>query len=337
MSKASKELAVSNQPIAVIGMALRVPGANTLEQFWNNLQLREDCISRLSRFELERAALSPEDLTNPSIVHAKPMLEDLEYFDASFFGISDSMAKQTNPTHRMFLECCWEAMENGGVKPGDKDQTTGVFVGGEFEEISYKANHLDPDGLNASEYFARELGNFPDYLALRVSYELDLKGPSMISNATCATSLIAVQQAIQNLRSGVCDAALAGGARIEFPSTPYYAAGIQGMRSTSGRVRPFDSSADGTVFGNGLGVVLLKRLEDAVRDGNPIHAVIRGIGLSNDGRPEEKRSFAAPTVAGQKQAIRQALKDSGGALKRLDMWNVMAQRLRPEILLSYAR
>ena len=311
MIKSNEKNAELHRPIAVIGMALRVPGANTLEEFWDNLQRDEDCISRPSRSELEQAALRPKDLSNPSIVHAKPILDDLEYFDANFFGISDSMAKQTNPTHRHFLECCWEAMESAGVKPGDKDQTTGVFVGGEFEDISYLANHLDTNISNASEGFAMQLGNFPDYLALRVSYELDLKGPSMISNATCATSLIAVQQAIQNLRSGACDAALAGGARIEFPPVPYYAAGIQGMRSTSGRVRPFDAAADGTVFGNGLGVVLLKRLEDAIRDGNPIHAVIRGVGLSNDGRPEDKQSFTAPTVSGQKQAIRRAFENSG--------------------------
>ena len=311
MIKSNEKLADMNQPIAVVGMALRVPGAYTLEEFWNNLQSHEDCFSRLSRLELEQTAVTPTVLTNPSIVHAKPMIDDLEYFDANFFGISDSMAKQTNPTHRLFLECCWEAMESAGIKPGDTDQTTGVFVGGEFEDISYLAHHLDTDVSNASEGFAMQLGNFPDYLALRVSYELDLKGPSMISNATCATSLIAVHQAIQNLRSGVCDAAFAGGARIEFPPAPYYEVGIQGMRSSSGRVRPFDAAADGTVFGNGLGVVLLKRLEDAVRDGNPIHAVIRGIGISNDGRPEDKQSFTAPTVSGQKQAIQQAFTNSG--------------------------
>ena len=184
MIKSNKKNAELNQPIAIIGMALRVPGANTLEEFWDNLQRGEDCISRPSRSELEQAALRPKDLSNPSIVHAKPTLDDLEYFDANFFGISDSMAKQTNPTHRHFLECCWEAMESAGVKPGDKDQTTGVFVGGEFEDISYLANHLDTNVSNASEGFAMQLGNFPDYLALRVSYELDLKGPSMISNAT---------------------------------------------------------------------------------------------------------------------------------------------------------
>ncbi|MCP4192164.1 MAG: SDR family NAD(P)-dependent oxidoreductase [Planctomycetaceae bacterium] len=311
MIKANEDIGVMNQPIAVVGMALRAPGAYTLEEFWDNLQRKEDCLRRMSRFELEQAALSSSHLTDPAIVHAKPMVDDLAYFDANFFGISDSMAKQMNPTHRFFLECCWEAMENAGMKPGDKDQTTGVFVGGEFEDISYLANHLNTDDANMSDGFAMQLGNFPDYLALRVSYELDLKGPSMVSNATCATSLIAVQQAVQNLRSGVCDAAFAGGARVEFPAVPYYATGIQGMRSTSGQVRPFDAAADGTVFGNGVGVVLLKRLSDAVRDGNPIHAVIRGVGLSNDGRPEEKQSFVAPTVSGQKQAIRQALKDSG--------------------------
>ena len=302
----------SAEPVAVVGMALRVPGARTLDQFWDNLLSAEDCLHRPSRAELERSGISPEALSDPTIVRAKPLLEGLEYFDADFFGISESMAQQMDPSQRLFLECVWEALEHGGVVPGDTEQKTGVFAGAEVGETSYLSVNLNwLRDKNPASALSRRLGNSPDYFTLRVSYALNLEGPSFTSMATCSTSLLAIHLAVQNLNRGECDTAVAGGARIELPAVPYYRAAIEGMHSTSGRVRPFDAGADGTIFGNGVGAVVLRRLDDAIREGNPIHGVILGSAFSNDGKPSDKQSFAAPATSGQKRAINHALDESG--------------------------
>ncbi len=297
-------------PIAVIGMALRVPGAHTLEQFWNNLQRTEDCLFRPSRAQLERAGVFPEDLADPTMVPAKPVLEGVEYFDADFFGVSESAAEQLDPGHRLFLECAWEAMEHAAVVPGDTDQRTGVFAGTESNEYSYLTQNLYQHGDKGSA-LTRRLGNSADYFSLRVSYALNLTGPSITTMATCATSLLAIHLAVQNLRLNECSTAIAGGCRVDFPRLPYYRSVIDGMASSSGKVRPFDAGADGTIFGNGVAAVVLKRLDDAIKDGNPIHGVILGSGYSNDGNPEEKQSFSAPTTAGQKRAISHAVEEAG--------------------------
>ena len=157
------------QPIAICGMALRVPGARNLEEFWSRLQQKEDCLTRLPRAELETRAHKPEPLYDPTWVHAKPLLDELEFFDAGFFGITENMAKQMSPSHRFFLECCWEAMEMAGMVPGDNKRATGVFVGGEFDDVSYLVNQLNWQDRNPVSELTRQLGNAPDYLSLRVS------------------------------------------------------------------------------------------------------------------------------------------------------------------------
>jgi len=298
-------------PVAIIGMSLRVPGARTLEQFWDNLVDGRDCLHRASRAELEHAGISPQALSDPRFIAARPLLDGIEYFDADFFEISGVQAEQMDPGHRLFLECVWEAMERGGVVPGSDEQNIGVFAGIEANESSYLYQNLrSSSDENAAIGLAKRLGNSPDYLSLRVSHELNLTGPSFTTMATCSTSLLAAHLGVQNLRLRECRVAVAGGAVIGLPATPGYRAGIDGMLSPSGRVRPFDADADGTVFGSGVAVVVMKLLDEAIKDGNPIYGVVLGSGFCNDGKPADKNSFTAPAPSGQKRAIMHALDEA---------------------------
>ena len=295
----------TSAPVAVVGMALRVPGAYSLEQFWDNIMKDSDCLDRPSRSQLERAGVSPEILSDSSYVMARPRVNGIEYFDADFFGISGSFAEQMNPTQRLFLECVWESLEHAGIVPDEAYGTTGVFAGVEANEY-FTQDRLGRHG----EAMTLKLGNTLDYFSLRVSHALNLVGPSFTSLATCATSLLAVHQAVQQLRLGECYTAIAGGAKTDLPDKSYYKAGVDGMISTTGFLRPFDAQSDGTIFGDGAAVVVLKLLDDAVRDGNPIHGVIIGSAFNNDGNPDDKQSFTAPTPSGQRRVIRTALADA---------------------------
>ena len=296
---------MSTEDIAIVGMALRVPGATSLDEFWDNVTTGRDCLTRPDKGTQERAGLSGRKINDPGYIPAKPLLDEFKSFDARFFGISDIQARLMDPTHRLFLECVWEAMEQSGVVPGDVKGTTGVFAS---VESHYFAAHLQSnEDEDPAIRVPKRLGTLMDYFALRVSHALDLKGPSLTALATCSSSLMAVNLAAQSLRQGKCTTALAGGARVELPSSPAYHKGVDGMISATGVIRPFDAGADGTIFGDGAGVVVLKLLDDAVRDGHPIHGIIRGTGFCNDGDPEDKMSFIAPTPSGQTRAIREAL------------------------------
>ena len=298
-----------SKDIAVVGMGLRVPGANSLDQFWTQITAGRDCLTRASKGVQERAGLSGRQINEDSHVSAKPLLDDVKSFDAKFFGISDIQAKWLDPTHRIFLECVWQAMEQSGVVPGDAKGKTGVFAS---VESHYFASNLKSDADDDPAIrVPKRLGTLMDYFALRVSHALNLKGPSLTAVATCASSLMAVHLAAQSLRQGKCTTAIAGGARVELPSLPAYRKGVDGMISAGGVIRPFDADADGTIFGDGAGAVVLKLLDDAIRDGNPIYGIIRGTGFTNDGDPEDKLSFIAPTASGQTRAIREALDESG--------------------------
>ncbi|MEO8486393.1 MAG: SDR family oxidoreductase [Betaproteobacteria bacterium] len=297
-------------PIAVIGMSLRVPGAVTLARFWRNLVEGRDCIVRPSAAELRRAGTSQARLADPDFVRALAILDDVERFDADFFGLSPREAELTDPSHRLFLECAWEALEGAGVVPGPKAPVTGVFGGdeGDYRErvLSGSGDASDDPGLA----IAMRIGNALDFLTTRVSHRLDLKGPSFGVMAACATSLLAIDLAVQSLRRRECEVALAGGSTILLEQKLGYVAGVEGMLSPSGRLRPFDAEADGTVFGSGVGVVALRPLADAIAAGNPIHAVILGSASSNDGNPPGKESFIAPSASGQIIAIEGALRDA---------------------------
>jgi acyl transferase domain-containing protein/NADPH:quinone reductase-like Zn-dependent oxidoreductase len=298
--------------IAVVGMALRVPGATTPEQFWRNVVGKVDSLTRTSVDALRAAGVAEALLTDPRFVPVKPLLSDVEYFDAALFDMTPFEAERTDPAHRLFLECAVEALERAGIAPGPGAPVTGVFGGSGGQSyfdrnLSLRGDDLDDPIVG----LPLRLGNSLDFLPARVSFKLGLVGPSFAVQAACATSLIAVHLAVESLRRGECQVALAGGAAVEVPQVAGYLSGVDGMLSDSGWLRPFDAGADGTVFGSGIGVVVLRPLEDALAQGNPIHAVILGSATTNDGAPADKASFVAPSVAGQRAAVARALAEAG--------------------------
>jgi acyl transferase domain-containing protein len=295
--------------IAIVGMAARVPGARNHREFWANLKSGKESISKFEIEELEvhEAARQAAD---PSYVRARAVLDDTSLFDAPFFGIYPQEAKQMDPQHRVFLECCWEALEDAGYDPSGENAMTGVFAG--CSHNSYFLTHVCQNQRFLHDYaaayqvgqYTTMLGTIHDTLATRVSYKLNLQGPSITVQTACSTSLVAVSQACTSLLTYQCDSALAGGVSISYPQKRGYLYQAGGMVSPDGHCRTFDEQANGTVFGSGAGVVLLKRLEDALRDGDHIYAVIRGSAINNDGAG--KVGFTAPSVEGQAQAIAMA-------------------------------
>lgn len=295
--------------IAIIGMAGRWPRARNRHEFWRNVRNGVDGISRFSPAELE--------ITDPAAraresdyVAARSVLDEPEYFDAEFFGIHPKEAERIDPQHRVFLECCWEAFEDGGYVPGSCRGAVGVFAGCSVN--SYFLRHVCSDRAAllafVDEYplgdYQTLLGALSDSLATRVAYKLNLRGPSMTIQTACSTSLVAVCQACQSLQNYQCDMALAGAASISFPQKRGYRFQDGAMGSVKGRCRPFDAGADGTVFGSGAGVVLLKRLDDAQADGDSVLAVIKGYAVNNDG--SEKVGYTAPSLNGQSSVIAMA-------------------------------
>ncbi len=298
------------EPIAIIGIAGRFPGASGVDQFWRNICGGVDSITHFAEGELEDAF---DDTVRGSeeYVPARPVLPDVDLMDAAFFGIYPREAALMDPQHRVFLECAWEAVENAGYAPGPHLGPVGVFAGCSMN--TYFLHHLcaDRDAIEAftSGYqvgdYPTLIGSLSDTLATRVSYKLDLRGPSATVQSACSTSLLAVAQACQSLRSGQSSMALAGGVSITFPQRRGYLHQPGGIVSADGRCRPFDADASGTVFGSGAGAVLLKPLSAALRDGDHIYATIRGCGVTNDGA--QKVGFTAPSSDGQAAAISAAL------------------------------
>ncbi|MBP1888333.1 type I polyketide synthase [Sinorhizobium mexicanum] len=292
--------------IAVIGMSGRFPGAETVDALWENLWQGVCSITPLSAQELKAQGIPQEVLKRSDYMRVGAHLADVDLFDPGFWGISMQEATLMDPQHRLFLECCWKALESAGYMPTQQEGRTGVFAGSYLP--LYLLHHLRGGGLidttDAALSWLTELGNDKDYLATRVSYMLNLNGPSIAVQSACSTGLVAVAMAAQSLSAGYCDMALAGGASIIFPQAGYQH--IEGfINSSDGLCRAFDADANGTVLGDGVGVVVLKRLEDALAAGDPIHAVVKGCAINNDGRA--KSSFSAPSVQGQTTAVRQAL------------------------------
>ncbi|MCC5603392.1 beta-ketoacyl synthase N-terminal-like domain-containing protein [Nostoc favosum] len=284
-------------------MAGRFPGAKSVEQFWQNLCDGVESISFFTDDELLNSSLDPTLLRDPNYVKARAVLEDIEMLDASFFGFTPREATLMDPQHRLFLECAWEALENAGYNPEADKELTGVYAGASLS--SYLINNLVPDSnLSKSSALPITIGNDKDYLSTRVSYKLNLKGPSISVNTACSTSLVAVHLACQGLLSYQCDRALAGGVTIEVPHQEGYFYQKGGITSPDGHCRAFDAKAQGCPSGNGVGIVILKRLEDALADGDCIYAVIKGSAINNDG--SEKVSFTAPSVTGQAEVIAEA-------------------------------
>lgn len=299
--------------IAIIGMSGRFPGANSVSDFWQNLLHGIDSISHFSDDELEDDF--PQDIRQAeNFVRARSILEGVDMFDADFFGMYAKEAELTDPQQRVFLEIAWEAIEDAGYDVSRIDGPVGVFGGNSLNTYLLR-NVCGRAGVTedfTSNYqvgsYATLLGSLPDFLATRVSYKLNLSGPSVNVQSACSTSLLAVAQACQSLQMYQSDMALAGGVSITFPQKRGYLSQEGGMVSPDGKCRSFDANASGTVFGSGAAAVLLKRYEDAINDGDRIYAVIRGCGVNNDGA--DKVGFTAPSVDGQATAIGSALAEA---------------------------
>ncbi|MEV5176624.1 polyketide synthase, partial [Streptomyces flaveolus] len=289
--------------IAVIGLSCRFPGAPDASRFWENLLAGEESVTRFTRQDLAAQGVPEALLDDPAFVPAHGVLEDSGRFDAEFFGISPREADLMDPQHRVLLEASWHALEDAGYDPMAVPGTVGVYAGAYYN--TYAANlagHVDPDDVG--DAFARDLANEKDYLATRIAYKLGLSGPAVTVQSACSTSLVAVHLACQALLTGSCDVALAGGATVRARQAGYvHQRG--GIYSADGHCRPFDAHAEGTVAANGVGVVALKRLQDAIADGDPVRAVILGSAVGNDGAA--RVGFTAPGADGQARVLRQAL------------------------------
>jgi amino acid adenylation domain-containing protein len=294
--------------IAVIGMAGRFPGARNVNEFWQNLTAGIESISFFSDEELKSLGLHPDALSSGTYVRAKAMLEDTELFDAPFFDFNLKEAELTDPQHRIFLECAWEALENAGYDCREYKGSVGVFAGASTN--LYLMNLLSRPGLIKTVGLLQAMiGNDKDHLATRVSYKLNLSGPSLSIQTACSTSLVATHLACQSLLGGECDIALAGGVSVTFPQKRGYSYVDGGILSPDGHCRVFDARAAGTVPGNGAGIVVLRRLADALADGDFIHAVIKASAINNDGAL--KVGYTAPGVDGQARVVLDALEVGG--------------------------
>jgi acyl transferase domain-containing protein/thioesterase domain-containing protein/aryl carrier-like protein len=299
-----------NLSVAIIGLACRLPGARTADEYWENLAAGHESIQTLTDEELREAGVSESVFQDASYVRVHAPIPDLKAFDARFFGFSPREAAILDPQHRHFMEVAWEAFENAGHVPGRFPGSVGVFAGSGHHH--YLSAHVmgRADLLRDVGFFLlRHTGNDKDFLATRISYLLNLQGPSIAVQTACSTSLVAVHLAMQSLLNGECDLALAGGVTIELPEGRGYQYAEGEILSPDGRCRPFDAQSQGTVFGSGCGAVVLRRFSDAVEDGDFIHAVIRGSAVNNDG--SRKVGYLAPSVEGQAQAAAEALALAG--------------------------
>jgi len=292
------------EPIAIIAMSGRFPGASDVETFWQNLCDGRESITYFSDGELD-AAVSAEQRSDPAYVRARGIIDGVEDFDAAFFGIPQREAELTDPQQRLFLELCWECMERGGYVPDAHDAPVGVFGG--MYNATYFQRHVSahPDLVDKIGAFQVMLGNEKDYVTTKVAHKLNLTGPAISVHTACSTSLVAICQAVDALRTGQCRMALAGGASVTCPPKSGYLYQDGAMLSPDGHTRTFSADAQGTVFSDGAAVVLLKRLADALADGDPIYAIIRGGAVNNDGGI--KASFTAPSSEGQAAVVAMAL------------------------------
>ncbi|MGK6309021.1 amino acid adenylation domain-containing protein [Variovorax sp. DT-64] len=297
-----------SEAVALVAMAGRFPGASDVEQFWDNLVAGRESISFFDDATLD-AGVSAALRADPLYVRARGVLDGIENFDAAFFGINPKEAELMDPQQRVFLEICWECLERGGYVPDQAPGPVGVYAG--MYNASYFQRHVStrPDLVEMVGEFQVMLANEKDYITTRVANKLNLTGPAVSVHTACSTSLVAVAQAFHALRTGQCRMALAGGASVTCPPRSGYLYNEGSMLSPDGHTRSFDAKAKGTVFSDGAAVVLLKRLSDAIADGDTIYAVLRGAAVNNDGGA--KASFTAPSVDGQAAVIEAALAQSG--------------------------
>jgi acyl transferase domain-containing protein/thioesterase domain-containing protein/acyl carrier protein len=308
---------VADTDIAIVGMAAHLPGAGSVAEYWANLRAGVESIRALSREELLRAGEAAHLIDRPDYVpHAAP-LDGFSRFDAEFWGLSPKDAAVMDPQHRQFLEVAWEAFENAGHMPERFDGRIGVFAGCGMGSYFYFNLCSHPDLVEQTGLFLlRHTGNDKDFLSTRLSHILDLRGPSVNVQTACSTSLVAVHYAAQALLGGECDMAVAGGVTIELPQGRGYLYKEGEILSPDGHCHAFDHRAQGTVFGSGAGAVILRRLSDAIADGDHVWAVIKGTAVNNDGA--DKAGYLAPSVGGQAAAVAEAQAVAGVTADTVD-------------------
>ncbi|MFG2605962.1 type I polyketide synthase [Streptomyces sp. NPDC048514] len=291
-------------PVAVVGLAGRFPGADGIAGLWAGLLAGKESLTRLGDDELEAAGVPAADRTHPDYVPVRGVLDGVGLFDAELFGYSAREAELIDPQQRLLLECAWEALDEAGH--GGFEGRAGVFAG--TSPNTYLLRHVlaGPRDRDPAEALQVLLGNEKDHAATRIAYKLRLTGPALTVQTACSTSLVAVHLACQSLLRGECDLALAGGASVQLPQESGYLYSRHGILSPDGRCRPFDRDARGTVVGGGVGLVVLRRLDDALADGDHVHAVIRASAVNNDGA--RKIGYTAPSVTGQAEVVREALR-----------------------------
>lgn len=306
--------------VAVIGMACRFPGADSVDEFWRNLRDGVESVRGFTAEDAEREGVDPRSARHPAYVAASPVLNDAAGFDAEFFGFTDREAELMDPQHRQFLECCWEAVEDAGQDTLSAAANVGVYAGASMN--TYLLNNvlparagLDPHDdlrsltLDSMGGFQLMVASDKDYLATRVSYKLNLRGPSLTIQTACSTGLVVIHQAARSLVSGECDMAIAGTASVQAPQMAGHLYQDGMIVAPDGHCRAFDADARGTVFGSGVGAVVLKRLDDALADGDRVLAVVKGSAVNNDGL--RKVGYMAPSEAGQGDVARAALAAAG--------------------------
>ena len=294
--------------IAIIGMSCRFPKAESLQDYWDNLCQGKSCLTRFNEKELSMTH-NDRKLWDKNFVPVKGVLSGIELFDANFFGFNPVDASITDPQHRLFLECAWEALEHASIAPAKLDSTIiSVFAG--MSDSTYGQENLSKNSWFCNEHdrFQQRIAVSTSMLSTQVSYRLNLRGRSLNVNTACSTGLVTVAQACEDLKAGQSDVALAGAVSIAIPQVDGYFYQSGSIESPDGECRPFSCDANGTVFSNGVGVVILKRYEDAIRDNDTIYAVIKGSGVNNDG--SDKLGFMAPSTSGQIACVRDALTDA---------------------------
>ena len=308
VAKEARETNSSNS-VAVIGLAGRFPGSDDARAFWNNLA---NGISGVTPVQPRACSSLPGE---PNYVAKAAVVSDADHFDAKFFGIYPKQAVDMDPQHRLFLEMCWHAMEDAGYVPDESPVRVGLYAGCHMNTYVFTRLAADDefrrtlaDSFPGGSLTA-EISNDKDYLATRVAYQLNLRGPSVAVQSACSTSLVAISQACESLVAGACDMAISGGVTATFPQKQGYLHTEDSILSPDGTCRTFDANACGTIFGDGVGAVVLKRLDDAIADRDDIYAVIKGWGVNNDGG--DKMGYTAPSVSGQSAAIRLAHKRAG--------------------------
>ena len=308
MSSAAAKKPSADEPVAIVGMAGRFPGAEDIEAFWRNLCAGQESIRVFAPDELD-PSIPRALIDDPAYVRARGVIEGVDRFDAAFFGIAPLEAQLMDPQHRHFLETAWHALEHAGYVPEQAPGRVGVFGG--MYNASYFLHHVQsrPDLVARLGEMQTMLANEKDYLTSRVAYKLGLDGPAVSVHTACSTSLVATIMAMESLRSGDCDLALAGGVAVTCPPNSGYLYQEGAMASRDGHTRSFDADAAGTVFSDGVAILALRRLSDALADGDTVYAVLLGGAINNDGA--DRASFTAPNPAGQATVIAMA-HDSAG-------------------------